>query len=221
MTFEEIINQESKKEYFIKLQQFLDNEYQTKTIYPPRENLFYAFTLCPLEKVKVVIMGQDPYHEKYQAQGLAFSVNDGVKLPKSLGNIFKELYNDLHVTKLSGDLSSWGKQGVLLLNSVLSVEEGKPNSHKGHGWEIFTNEVIKLLNEDSHPKVFVLWGKEAFKYENLITNSHHLIIKSSHPSPLSAHQNAGDASSFIGSKPFSKINDFLRKNGLETINWGD
>lgn len=213
MTFEELIKRERKKEYFKKLESFLEEEYRTKTIFPPKDEVFSAFSFCELDKVKVIIIGQDPYHEINQAHGLAFSVKDGNKLPKSLINIYKELYDDILVTRLTGELTDWAKQGVFLINTVLTVEEGKANSHKNKGWEIFTTEVIKELAMDDSPKVFVLWGNQAFEYEKIINNSKHKIIKSAHPSPLSAYRG------FFGSKPFSKINEFLRSNNLIEIDW--
>ena len=213
MTFEELIKRERKKEYFKKLESFLEEEYRTKTIFPPKDEVFSAFSFCELDKVKVVIIGQDPYHEINQAHGLAFSVKDGNKLPKSLINIYKELYDDILVTRLTVELTYLAKQGVFLINTVLTVEEGKANSHKNKGWEIFTAEVIKELAMDDSPKVFVLWGNQAFEYEKIINNSKNKIIKSAHPSPLSAYRG------FFGSKPFSKINEFLRSNNLVEIDW--
>lgn len=213
MTFEEIINKERQKEYFKKLETFLEEEYRTKTIFPPKEEVFTAFKLCEFKDVKVVIIGQDPYHEINQAHGLAFSVKDGNKLPKSLINIYKELYDDLLVTRLTGELTEWASQGVFLINTVLTVEEGKANSHRNKGWEIFTSKVIEELNNDDSPKVFVLWGNQAYEYEKMITNVNHKIIKSAHPSPLSAYRG------FFGSKPFSKINEFLKEHNLKEIDW--
>ena len=213
MKFETLIEQESQKDYFKKLMNFVEEEYRTRTIFPPFNDVFNAFKFCDLEKTKVVILGQDPYHEVNQAHGLAFSILPGNPLPKSLINIYKELYEDLGITRLEGNLESWAKQGVLLLNTVLTVEEGKANSHKNKGWEIFTTRVIEELNKDDSPKVFVLWGNDAIKKKELITNSKHLVLTSAHPSPLSAYRG------FFGSKPFSKINDFLRKNHLEEIDW--
>ena len=213
MTFEEIINKERQKEYFKKLETFLEEEYRTKTIFPPKDEVFTAFKLCEFDDVKVVIIGQDPYHEINQAHGLAFSVKDGNKLPKSLINIYKELYDDVLVTRLTGDLTEWASQGVFLINTVLTVEEGKANSHKNKGWEIFTSKVIEELNNDDNPKVFVLWGNQAYEYEKMITNVNHKIIKSAHPSPLSAYRG------FFGSKPFSKINEFLKEHNLKEIDW--
>ena len=213
MTFEEIINKERQKEYFKKLETFLEEEYRTKTIFPPKDEVLTAFSLCPFNEVKVVIIGQDPYHEINQAHGLAFSVKDGNKLPKSLINIYKELYDDILVTRLTGELTEWASQGVFLINTVLTVEEGKANSHRNKGWEIFTSTVIEELNKDDNPKVFVLWGNQAYEYEKMITNPKHGIIKSAHPSPLSAYRG------FFGSKPFSKINKFLKDNNLNEIDW--
>ena len=213
MTFEEIINKERQKEYFKKLETFLEEEYRTQTIFPPKEEVFTAFKLCEFKDVKVVIIGQDPYHEINQAHGLAFSVKDGNKLPKSLINIYKELYDDLLVTRLTGELTEWASQGVFLINTVLTVEEGKANSHRNKGWEIFTSKVIEELNNDDSPKVFVLWGNQAYEYEKMITNVNHKIIKSAHPSPLSAYRG------FFGSKPFSKINEFLKEHNLKEIDW--
>ena len=213
MTFQELINIERNKEYFKKLESFLKEEYSSKTIFPPKDEVFSMFNYCELDEVKVVIIGQDPYHEINQAHGLAFSVKEGNELPKSLINIYKELYDDLLITRLTGELSDWARQGVFLINTILTVEEGKANSHRNKGWEIFTSRVIEELNKDNHPKVFVLWGKQAFEYEKMITNSKHGIIKSAHPSPLSAYRG------FFGSKPFSRINEFLKNNNLEPIDW--
>ena len=213
MTFQELINIERNKEYFKKLESFLKEEYSSKTIFPPKDEVFSMFNYCELDEVKVVIIGQDPYHEINQAHGLAFSVKEGNKLPKILINIYKELYDDLLITRLTGELSDWARQGVFLINTILTVEEGKANSHRNKGWEIFTSRVIEELNKDNHPKVFVLWGKQAFEYEKMITNSKHGIIKSAHPSPLSAYRG------FFGSKPFSRINEFLKNNNLEPIDW--
>ena len=213
MNFKSLIEQESQKDYFKKLMNFVEEEYRTRTIFPPFNDVFNAFKFCDLDKTKVVILGQDPYHEVNQAHGLAFSILPGNPLPKSLINIYKELYEDLGITRLEGNLEAWAKQGVLLLNTVLTVEEGKANSHKNKGWEIFTTRVIEELNKDDSPKVFVLWGNDAIKKKELITNSKHLVLTSAHPSPLSAYRG------FFGSKPFSKINEFLKANKLEEIDW--
>lgn len=213
MKFVELFNQEKQKKYFIDLMDFVNHQYQTKKCFPPYEDIFNAFKFKDIPEIKVVIIGQDPYHEINQAHGLSFSILDGNPLPKSLINIYKELYDDLKITRLSGNLSSWAEQGVLLLNNVLTVEEGKANSHKNKGWEIFTSKVIEELNKDNSPKVFVLWGNEAISKINLISNPKHLVLTSAHPSPLSAYRG------FFGSKPFSKINDFLIKNHLDPIDW--
>jgi len=210
----EFIKKEQKKEYFIKLQEFVDAEYKTKTIYPKKEDIYNAFNYSDFKNTKVVMLGQDPYHDENQAHGLAFSVQKGCKIPPSLRNIYKEMNNDLAIDiPLHGDLSSWAKQGVLLLNTALTVEAHKPLSHTKKGWEQFTDNVISELNKDNDPKVFVLWGNNAIKKELLITNPHHLVLCSSHPSPLSARH------SFFGSKVFTKINDFLRKNSREIIDF--
>ena len=213
MNFQELFEQESKKEYFISLMDFIKKEYQEKTCFPPFQDIFNAFKFHDIDQIKVIILGQDPYHEEHQAHGLSFSILDGNPLPKSLINIYKELYDDIGVTRLTGDLTSWAKQGVFLLNNVLTVEKGKANSHKNKGWEIFTSKVIEELNKDNHPKVFVLWGNDAIKKKDLITNSKHLVITSPHPSPLSSYRG------FFGSKPFSKTNTFLVNNNLEPIDW--
>lgn len=213
MNFQELFEQESKKEYFISLMDFVKKDYQEKTCFPPFEDIFNAFKFNDIDHIKVVILGQDPYHEEHQAHGLSFSILDGNPLPKSLINIYKELYDDVGITRLTGDLTSWAKQGVFLLNNVLTVEKGKANSHRNRGWEIFTSKVIEELNNDDHPKVFVLWGNDAIKKKDIITNSKHLVITSPHPSPLSSYRG------FFGSKPFSKINAFLVNNNLEPIDW--
>lgn len=188
--------------------------YETKTIFPAKENIFNALKLTDYNNVKVVIMGQDPYHGVGEAHGLSFSVQEGVKVPPSLQNIYKELNNDLNIPiKTSGDLTNWAKQGVLLLNAVLTVEKDKASSHKGLGWELFTDYIIKLLNQREDPIVFILWGNFAREKKKYITNSQHCIIESPHPSPFSAYNG------FFGSKPFSKTNDFLIKNKKEPVDW--
>jgi uracil-DNA glycosylase len=209
----DIINEESRKEYFNKLNRFIDEERKYKSIYPPLELVYSAFELTSFDNVKVIIIGQDPYHQSGVANGLSFSVNQKNKLPKSLNNIFKELKDDLGINNTNGDLRSWSRQGVFLLNTILTVEDGKALSHKNIGWEVFTKAIIESLNKDSKPKVFLLWGNQAQKYSQLISNKNHLIIASAHPSPLSAYNG------FFGSKPFSKINKFLIKNNLSEINW--
>lgn len=190
------------------------HEYDTKEIYPPKDFIFNALKLTSYEKTKVVIVGQDPYHGKGEAHGLSFSVQKGIKIPPSLKNIYKELYDDLGVLpKDNGDLTGWALQGVLLLNSVLTVEKDKAASYRNLGWEPMTDYIIKLLNLKNEPVVFILWGNFAKEKAKLITNPHHYIVMSPHPSPFSAY------SGFFGSKPFSKTNEFLIKNGLVPIDW--
>lgn len=211
--FKAIVEKEFKKDYYQQLHSYIEHEYQTKTIYPPQEQIFRALNLCDYDDVKVVILGQDPYHEPHQANGLAFSVTKDVPIPPSLQNIYKELYDDLGIIPPHhGDLTSWAKQGVLLLNNVLTVERGKANSHRGLGWETFTLNIVRYLNLREKPLVFILWGKNAIEKKKYI-DSRHLVLTSPHPSPLSAYRG------FFGSKPFSKTNQFLMKNGIEPIDW--
>lgn len=210
----EILKDEFEKEYYINLREFLINEYKTQTIYPNMHDIFNALHYTPYNEVKVVILGQDPYHGPNQAHGFSFSVKPGITPPPSLKNIFKELNADLGCSiPNNGFLENWASQGVLLLNTVLTVRAGKPNSHKGMGWEIFTDKVISLLNEREKPIVFILWGSHAISKTSLITNPKHYIITSPHPSPLSAHRG------FFGSKPFSKANNFLKSIGKDPIDW--
>lgn len=214
MNFKELFLEEKEKEYFLNLENFINKEYIEKTIYPPKEKIYEAFKYKDINEIKVIIIGQDPYFNEGQAHGLCFSVMHGVEEPKSLVNIYKELYYDLEINPpMDGNLEGWAEQGVFLLNTILTVEKGKPLSHKNKGWEIFTKRVIEELNNDNNPKVFVLWGNEARKLKTLVTNNNHLVIESSHPSPLSAYNG------FFGSKPFSKINEFLKDKGLEPIDW--
>ena len=209
-----ILKDEFEQEYFKKLKLFLATEECNNVIYPSSKDRFNALNLTPFNNIKVVILGQDPYHNKKQANGLSFSVQKNIKIPPSLNNIYKELKNDMGIKiNNSGDLSAWAKQGVLLLNTILSVEEGKANSHKNKGWEIFTNEIIRQISLQKIGIVFVLWGKNAQEKEKLINSSKHLILKAPHPSPLSSYRG------FFGSKPFSKINKYLLKNGKKKINW--
>lgn len=212
--WDNILADEWKKPYFKELQAFLDIEYNTQKVYPARENVFKAFELTPFSEVKVVIIGQDPYHGENQAHGLCFSVLDGVKFPPSLRNIFKELESDVgkEIPK-SGQLDSWAKQGVLLLNTVLTVREGQPTSHKNKGWEIFTSKVIEDLNQKTQPIVFLLWGAHAEKIGQLVTNPIHKKLVTVHPSPLSARRG------FFGCGHFSKTNETLKNNGYCPINW--
>lgn len=208
------LNSEFEKDYYKRLRAILKKEYETKTVYPAMENIFNALHLTSFENTKVVILGQDPYHQKGQAHGLSFSVNKGIKIPPSLLNIYKELQTDLGLyIPNNGFLEKWAKQGVLLLNSTLTVVESNANSHQNIGWSIFTDKVISSLNEKTSPVVFILWGNNAISKEKLITNKKHLILKSFHPSPLSASRG------FFGSKPFSKTNEFLKLNGLKEIDW--
>lgn len=209
--WDKVLKNEVQKEYFRKLGAFVKNEYKNKVCYPDYDNIFNALRYTDYDDVKVVILGQDPYHGVGEAHGLSFSVLPGVKRPPSLNNIFKELYNDLGIIRNNNCLTDWAKQGVLLLNSIMTVEENRPLSHKNYGWEIFTDAIIKKLDEREKPVIFVLWGSFARSKRQLITNSIHHIIESAHPSPLSANRG------FIGSKPFSKINYYLKKDGLEAI----
>ena len=213
MTFEEFIKIEEKKEYYIKLMDFVDEEYSRNICYPKRYEIFNAFNFTKFEDIKVVILGQDPYHEENQAHGLAFSVLCD-KLPPSLKNIYKEMEFDLGMSiNQDGNLTYLANQGVLLLNTVLSVREHEANSHKNKGWEIFTDNVIKEINKIDKPIVFILWGSHAKEKKKLLNNNKFLIIESEHPSPLSAYRG------FFGSKPFSKTNDYLISNNIEPIKW--
>ncbi|MFD2616338.1 uracil-DNA glycosylase [Terrilactibacillus laevilacticus] len=210
----EELNSEFEKPYYKDLRTKLKKEYETKIIYPDMYDLFNALNETPFDKVKVVILGQDPYHGPNQAHGLSFSVKPGVRKPPSLQNVFKELHGDLgYPIPEHGCLIEWAKRGVLLLNTVLSVRKGEPNSHKNFGWEHFTDHVILSLNKREKPIVFILWGRHAQNKQTLITNKDHYIITSPHPSPFSAHRG------FFGSRPFSKTNQFLESVGEEPINW--
>ncbi len=210
----ELLKPEFEKDYFKNLQKFLDKEYSSYTIYPKIENVFNALNLTKFCDVKVVILGQDPYHEPGQAHGLAFSVESGA-LPPSLQNIFKEIKDDLNITMTpnNGNLTPWAKQGVLLLNTVLTVRRGQANSHKNMGWEIFTSKIIELLNARETPIVFLLWGGQAKKIGEKITNKNHLVLSCAHPSPLSAYNG------FFGCKHFSKTNQFLANHNVTPINF--
>ena len=200
--------------YFKDLMVFVNKEYEEKTIYPPKEDLFNALKQTSFKDTKVLIMGQDPYHGEGEAHGLSFSVKDGVKLPPSLKNIYKELESDLGYPPVtSGNLTKWAKEGVLLLNSTLTVIKDTPNSHSKIGWDKFTDYIVKKLNEKEEPVVFILWGNFARSKKAFITNPKHLVIESAHPSPFSARNG------FFGSKPFSKTNEFLKKNNIKKINW--
>ncbi|MBP3461646.1 MAG: uracil-DNA glycosylase [Bacilli bacterium] len=208
-----ILKEEMKKEYFKNLGIFIKDQYNKKTIYPKYKDIFNALRYTDYDEVKVVILGQDPYHGENEAHGLSFSVKEGVKMPPSLMNIFKELDSDLHIKRTKTDLTDWAKQGVLLLNSIMTVVKDTPLSHKNKGWEIFTDRLIEILGEREKPIVFIFWGSYARSKKELIKNKKHLILESVHPSPLSASRG------FFGSKPFSKTNNFLIKNNIEPIKW--
>lgn len=208
-----ILEQEFKKDYFKNLISFIDKEYEKDEIFPSKNEIFNAFKLTDYENVKVVILGQDPYHGYDEAEGLAFSVKNHIKRPPSLRNIFKELKNDLNIDRENNSLQDWASQGVLLLNAILTVKKDTPLSHKNIGWEQFTDEVIKIINKKEEPVVFVLWGNFAKTKKNLITNKKHLILEGAHPSPFSANRG------FFGTKPFSQINKFLKENNIKEIRW--
>ncbi|MBE6152160.1 MAG: uracil-DNA glycosylase [Firmicutes bacterium] len=211
--WDKVLENEMKREYFRKLGAFVKKSYKEGVCYPEYGNIFNALRYTDYKNVKVVILGQDPYHGEGEAHGLSFSVLDGVKRPPSLNNIFKELYLDLGIKRTNNCLSDWAYQGVLLLNAIMTVEKDKPLSHKNQGWEEFTDTIIKKLNERDKPVIFVLWGSFARSKKELITNPIHHVIESAHPSPLSASRG------FFGSKPFSKINSYLRQDGIDEINW--
>ena len=212
--WDEILDNEYHKEYFINIVKYINKAYKERDIFPPKNYILRALSLTDYDNVKVVILGQDPYHGVGEANGLAFSVNNGIKLPPSLQNIYKELNSDLGIdTSNTGDLTCWAKEGVLLLNSVLTVEKDKPASHKNLGWEKFTDAIISKINEKNTPVVFILWGNFAKSKKSLITNPKHLVIESSHPSPFSCNYG------FFGSRPFSRTNEFLKKNNIKEINF--
>ena len=212
--WDEVLEQEFQKEYFKELIEKVDEEYKKYHVYPPREKIFSALKLCDYKDVKVVLLGQDPYHGYGQAHGLCFSVLPNVKIPPSLKNIYKEMEDDVGTTAPNhGCLISWARQGVLLLNTVLSVREGQPNSHASYGWQTFTDEIIKKVNELETPVVFILWGANAKAKLPLIDQKRHLALCSAHPSPFSAYNG------FFGCKHFSKTNEFLKKHGRKEINW--
>ena len=213
-SWKEALQEEFEKDYFIKLTEFVRNEYKTKLVFPPAPQIFNAFNHCPFDKVKVVIIGQDPYHNANQAHGLCFSVNDGVDFPPSLLNIFKEIERDLSITMpKSGNLTRWADQGVLLLNATLTVEAHKAASHQGKGWESFTDGVIRKIVEEKEHVVFMLWGNYAQQKGAFINASRHLVLKTVHPSPLSAYRG------FIGCGHFSAANKYLQQFGIEEIKW--
>jgi len=212
--WDNVLESEYKKDYFINLVKFINKIYKEKTVYPEKKNILNALVKTDYNDVSVVILGQDPYHGEGEANGLSFSVNDGVKLPPSLKNIYKELNDDLHIPiSSSGNLEKWARQGVLLLNSVLTVEKDRPASHKNIGWEKFSDAIILALDKKQDPIVFILWGNFARSKKSLIKNSNHLIIESAHPSPFSCNYG------FFGSKPFSLTNKFLKENGKKEIDF--
>jgi len=209
-----LLKEEFEKEYYLQLREFLKTEYFTRTVYPPMHDIFNALKYTSYSNTRVVILGQDPYHGKGQAHGLCFSVKEGTPPPPSLKNIFKELKNELDIPEPpTGELNGWAKQGVLLLNTTLTVREATPQSHKGKGWEILTDRIIELINEKSTPVVFMLWGSNARTKKSLITNPKHLVLECAHPSPLSAYNG------FFGCDHFSKANAFLSSSGEPTIDW--
>lgn len=209
-----LLKEELQKPYMQKLFEYIEHEYETQTVYPKKENLFTALKETPFQKVKVVILGQDPYHQPNQSHGLCFSVKEGNKIPPSLKNIYKEIANSLGISPYnSGELTRWAKQGVLLLNAILTVRDSSPLSHKGKGWEQLTDKMISLLNQSNNPIVFLLWGNDAKKKAELITNPNHLILTAVHPSPLSASRG------FFGCNHFQLANEFLEKNNIDPIDW--
>lgn len=212
-TWKAALKTEFQKPYWEELTKFVRNQYLTDKVFPPAKNIFRAFDLCPLDKVKVVIVGQDPYHGEKQANGLSFAVNEGISLPPSLQNIYKEIKNDLGINPLpSGDLSRWAGQGVLMLNSVLTVLANKPASHKSKGWELFTDAVIKILNENRQNIVYLLWGKYAHVKGEVINREKNLVLTSGHPSPYSVHL-------FYGNHHFGLCNKYLKEHKIKPIDW--
>jgi uracil-DNA glycosylase len=209
-----LLKDEFEQPYFIDLMEFMQNEYDNETVYPKKEHIFRAFNLCQVDQVKVVIIGQDPYHGEGEAHGLCFSVPDEIAIPPSLRNIFKELNSDLgKEVPRNGNLEKWANQGVLLMNAILTVRKDQAGSHQKKGWEVFTDEVIKLLSKEKEGLVFILWGTYAQKKAKLIDQNRHLIIQDPHPSPLSSYRG------FFGSKPFSRANDYLERIEKSIINW--
>lgn len=212
--WDEFLKDEFQSENYLNLREFLKTEYFSREIYPPMNDIYNCFKLTPLNELKVVILGQDPYHEPNQAHGLCFSVQDGIKLPPSLQNIFKELHSDLGLPVYkTGDLTKWAKEGVLLLNTTLTVRRGQAASHYGRGWETFTDGVIKKISDELRNIVFILWGSNARSKKKFINPNKHFIIESAHPSPLSAYNG------FFGSKPFSKTNEYLKSKNIKEIDW--
>lgn len=214
MNFKEIIEEESKKEYFKELQSFVDEEYKNKTVFPERKNIYASLENTPFDKVKVVIIGQDPYHGEGEAHGFAFSAKPGIKIPPSLKNIYKELNAEYGCyIPNNGYLMKWAEQGVLLINAVLTVEKDKPTSHQGKGWEQFTDRIIEEIDKKDEPVVFMLWGNFAKSKKELLTNKNHLVLESPHPSPFSARHG------FFGNNHFKLANEYLSKKGIKPIDW--
>lgn len=213
MEWSEVFHDITNRHDFKEMHDFLEQEYSTKIVYPDKENIYQAFDLTPFDNVKVVILGQDPYHGPNQAHGLAFSVQPNAKFPPSLRNMYQELEDDIGCVRTSPHLQDWAREGVLLLNTVLTVRQGEAHSHKEIGWETFTDEVIQTVSQNLSNVVFILWGKPAQQKIKLIDTSKHFIIKAPHPSPLSAYRG------FFGSKPYSKANDYLKSKGIQPINW--
>lgn len=215
MNWETVIDNEKQKDYYKVLKEIIDKKYETATVYPPKDRIFHAFSLTKYDNLKVVVLGQDPYHQPNQAQGLAFSTPKEIKNPPSMVNILKEIYSDTEnpSTCLDGDLTPWAKQGVLLINAILTVEDSKPKSHHNIGWEIFTDNIIKHINENFHDIVFLLWGAPAIAKSKLIDTDKHHILTAPHPSPLSAYRG------FFGCKHFSRTNEILKSLGKEEIAW--
>lgn len=212
-SWDEVLKEDFESDNYSNLREFLKSEYKHYTIYPPMEDIFNALKYTPYEDVKVVILGQDPYHNEGQAHGLCFSVNKGIDTPPSLINVFKEIKSDIGIENTSPYLVPWAKQGILLLNTSLTVRANQANSHRGKGWEVLTDSIIKKLNDSKFPIVFILWGGNAREKKKYINNPIHLVLECAHPSPLSAYNG------FFGCKHFSKCNEFLRKNGLKEIDW--
>lgn len=213
-SWRKILDEEFSKSYFQELSQFIREEYLSKSIYPPPKDMFRAFDLCPFDKVKVIILGQDPYHGPRQANGLSFAVHQGISLPPSLKNIFKEIESDLSIKpEENGDLSRWAKQGVLLLNATLTVQANIPGSHQKKGWEEFTDAVIKKLSDEKNNLIFILWGNYAKQKGQVIDKTKHLVLEAAHPSPFSAHNG------FFGCRHFSQANKYLKDKGLGEIDW--
>ncbi|WP_411842918.1 uracil-DNA glycosylase [Salinicoccus sp. HZC-1] len=215
MEWKDVFKSIREENDFSELETELEQRYENGKVFPPRDQIYTAFELTPFENVRVVILGQDPYHGEHQSHGLAFSVNEGIKIPPSLRNIYKELESDLGIVREGGSLKDWATEGVLLLNTVLTVDAHEANSHRKLGWQPFTDGIIKHVSDDLENVVFILWGKPAQQKEKLIDTDKHLVIKSTHPSPLSAHRG------FFGTKPFSRTNDYLEENGRKPVDWSE